>query len=109
MSPVASDEPSKKLAGTEFGFDAGTVGLKDLGASYPRHGVGRPFTGLQEKVKYKKWMLLSFMGVNFCKCLCVPDLQGVRIKGLLRFYLIIFTLNITLPKMRYHSIANEMA
>ena len=29
MSPAASDKPSKKLVGPEFGFGAGTVGLKD--------------------------------------------------------------------------------
>ena len=39
MSPAASDKLGKKSAGPEFGFGAGTVGLKDLGASYPPHRI----------------------------------------------------------------------
>ena len=35
-------------------------------------------------------------------------LLGVQVKSLLNFCFMIFTLNITFPKMRY-SIANEMA
>ena len=60
-SPTASDKLSKKSAGPGFGFGAGTVGLRDLGASYS-HGVSRPFASLQEKKNnYKKLMLLASM------------------------------------------------
>ena len=36
-------------------------------------------------------------------------LPGVQVKSLLKVYLIIFIPKITFSKMRYHSIANEMA
>ena len=60
MNSSASDELSKKMAGPGFGFGAETVCLKDLGASYPPHGVSRPFAGLPEK-NVEKLMLLSSM------------------------------------------------
>ena len=47
---------------------------------------------------------VSQPGVYFC-----IEVPGVQVKSLLKFYLIIFTLNITFPKMRHHSIDNEMA
>ena len=36
-------------------------------------------------------------------------IPGVQVKSLLKFCLTTFTLNITFPKVRYHSIVNEMA
>ena len=36
-------------------------------------------------------------------------IQGVQVKSLLKFCLITFTRYITFSKIRYHSIANEMA
>ena len=64
MSPGDSAEPSKKPTGPEFGLGDGTVCLNHPGASSPPHGVSGPFADLQEKIIYKKFMLLSSIDCN---------------------------------------------
>ena len=52
-------------------------------------------------------MCYAFIGNPAAIIKCLSILQGVQVISTLMFSLIFSILNITLTKMRYHSIANE--